>query len=508
MALSEEKQTTREIVSIDPITLNSYSFSKNEIKLHKLEKSNKDSFFITYLPTRDILYSTIDINANIPESDFKDAIEVKVYDELGLDPSIDYSIHHSEIESKDSKSRSFSVFIVDTALIKAKMTPIAEKTKYIDFVSTPPFLIKALYQKNLVEPDGVHCFIYFQKNDAFLAIYSNGEHLYSKSFQYSLKEINEKFCALIGERIEEEDFYKFLINDGFRTAKSNYQQSLMQLFGEIFLYLNDVIVFAKRTCAFDTINRAFIGSEIGAFSGITEYGKSYLGLDSSEFNFSIAINSKEWYVDQIHILMMLSAQLYLQDAFDGTNFSLNRRPPPLKERPAGKLLAVLGASLVAGLAFPLGQLAYDTYLTILLTKDRNEYSTILQKTSNIRQQLAALKVEKEKIDALVKEETTKFDFRKKLLNEIYSKKISYPMKAKTLVDFFTLSNQSNSKVQSAGFSKNQFYFNIHNKYDKPITELISELTKLEKYIVNTNQIIKNEEQQLYTSKISLGLKNE
>ena len=341
MASSEEKLPIREIVSIDPVTLNAYSFSKNEIKLHKLEKSNKDSFFISYLPTRDILYSTIDINSNIPESDFKDAIEVKVYDELGLDPSIDYTIHYSEITSKDSKSRSFNIFIVDTALIQNRFSPVAEKTKYIDFVSTPPFLIKSLYQKNLIEPDGTHCFIYFQKNDAFIAIYGNGEHLYSKSFQYSLKEINEKFCALIGERIEEEDFYKFLMNEGFRTTKTAYQQALMQLFGEIFLYINDVIVFAKRTSNFDSVSRAFIGSEIGAFSGITEYGKSYLGLDSSEFNFNIAINSKEWYIDQVHILMMLSAQLYLQDNFDGINFSLHKRPPPLMARPACPLIHII-----------------------------------------------------------------------------------------------------------------------------------------------------------------------
>lgn len=79
------------------------------------------------------------------------------------------------------------------------------------------------------------------------------------------------------------------------------------------------------------------------------------------------------------------------------------------------------------------------------------------------------------------------------------------MKAKTLIEFFTLSNQSSAKVQSVNFVKNYFYFSIYNKYDKPITELISELTKLEKYTVNTDKISKDKKEQLYTSTISLGL---
>ena len=64
----------------------------------------------------------------------------------------------------------------------------------------------------------------------------------------------------------------------------------MQLFGEIFLYINDVLVFTKRSYNIDVIDRIYIGSEIGTFSGIAEYGKSYLGLESYEFNFSMAIN--------------------------------------------------------------------------------------------------------------------------------------------------------------------------------------------------------------------------
>lgn len=508
MTTSEGQRQISDIISIDPLSLHSYSYSKNEIKLNKLEKSSKNAFFISYIQTRDLIHSTIDISRNIPENDLKDAIEIKVYDELALDSSIEYAIHYTETESKDSKMRAYNVFVVDTTLLDTKLSTLRSKIKYIDFLSTPPFLVKSLYQKNLIEPEGTHCFIYFQRTDAFLAIYKNGEYLYSKSLHYSLKEISEKFCELLGERVDEEEFYKLLVNEGLRTTKAHYQQHLMKLFGEIFLYVNDVLVFAKRSYGIDMIHKTYIGSEIGVFSGIKEYGQSYLGLESHAFNFSIAINSKEWYIDQLHILMMLSAQVHWENPFEGINFSPYKRPPPFNQRASGKLVSVVGLGILFGLAFPLYQIGYDTYLNILLSQNNDQYNELIRKTSHIRQTLAALKVEKEKVDALVDAETTKFEFRKKLLNEIYNKKISYPMKAQMLSEIFELSNQSFSKISSVHFKQNNFDFLVHNKDEKRITEFISGLTKLEKYKINTDKISKDEIGHSYTSKISVGLKNE
>ena len=116
MAAPEDRRYSSEIVSIDPLSLVSYAYSKNEIKLNKLEKSDKNAFFISYLQTRDVISATIDISRNIPDSDLKDAIEIKVYDELALDSAIEYVISYTETDSKDTKNRSFNVFIIDATL--------------------------------------------------------------------------------------------------------------------------------------------------------------------------------------------------------------------------------------------------------------------------------------------------------------------------------------------------------------------------------------------------------
>lgn len=508
MSKPEEKRQIFDIVSIDPFYYHAFSYAKNEIRASTLEKSDKTSFFISYIRTRDIINSTIDISRNVPDSDLKDAIDIKTYDELALDSSIEYAISYIETESKEAKNRTFNVFVIDLGLLKSRLSPISEKTSYIDYVTSAPFLVKSLYTKNLIEKNDIHGFVYLQKNDAFLAIYKNGEYLYSKSLHYSLKEMNEKFCELLGERIEEEGFYKILMQKESNTQDNPYNAPLNQLMGEIFSYINDVLVFVKRSYGIESFDKIYIGSEIGVFSGLEDQAKERLSLDIFPFNFSIAINSKDWYIDQLHILMMLSAQVYIENPDETLNFSIFKRPPPLRQRASGKLLSVLGLSIVIALAFPLYQLAYDTYLSIVLQQKTKEYNAIFKRTSDIRAQLASLKIEKEKIDVLVGAETKKFEFRKKLLDEIYNKKISYPMKAQMLLEIFELSNQSQSKVELVTFNNNRLDISVRNVSEKKITEFIQALTLLKKYKITTDKIIKDDELKLYTSTISIGLFND
>ncbi|MCF6172860.1 MAG: hypothetical protein L3J44_03650 [Campylobacteraceae bacterium] len=507
MATKKDKNYSS-IVSIDQITLNSYEYIKNEIKVNKLEKSKKDSFFTSYIPAKDIITASIEMSRSIPDDDLKDAIEIKVYDELGLDSAVNYSITYLETETNDTRNRIYNVFVIDSTLVDERLTPVKKHTRYIDYVTGAPFLLQSLYKKNLLEPDTVDCFVYFQKEDAFLAIYRDGEYMYSKSLHYSLTQINEKFCELLGERIDEKDFNNLLTNEGLKGSNLDYQQHLMKLFGEIFLYINDVLVYAKRSYSLETIDRIYIGSEIGELLGLDEYAQSYLGLEAHEFNFSIAINSKEWYIDQIHILMILSAQVYFDEKDDNLNFSSFKRPPPLSERTSGKLLGTVIASIIISLAYPGYQLGYDYFLQIKLASQRKVFVKLNKRTIIIKRELASIKNAKNKVNTLLKKESKKFEFRKKLLNEIYAKKISYPMKALILSELFKISNKYKSKIISADFKDGKLVFDIQNRSDKKITEFIQELTKLNKYKINTDKIVKDEKKRRYLSQISIGIDNE
>ena len=505
MAKKSNKSSFSEIVSIDPISLQSYVYAKNEIKPTKLDKSNKNSFFISYIQTKDVISASVEISRNIGDSDLKNAIEIRVYDELGLDSAIEYTITYIEAETNDTKSRVFDVFIIDAQLIESQLNDIRKKTSYIDYVTTAPFLISALYQKALLESDSTDCFVYFQKNDAFLAIYKSGTYLYSKSLHYSLSELTEKFCELLGERIDEDEFYKILTTEGLKSTNTTYQSFLMQLFGELFLYINDVIVFAKRSYSIENIDKIYIGSEVGTLIGVDEYAQSYLGLESYEFNFNIAINSKEWYIDQIHILMVLTSQVYLENKNDELNFSIFRRPPPLKDRPVGKLLGITAASIILTSAYPAYQYGYSQFLQIQVNQATSEYRKANKEANAIRAKIANLKKDRAKVVKLVKKESGKLEFKRKLLTEINKKKTEYSMKALILVELIKISNKYSSKLSSIEYKDGGINLYIQNRNEKKITEFIKELTKLKKYKISTDKIQRDDKENLYLSQIRIGL---
>jgi hypothetical protein len=507
MASNKNKNFSR-IVSADPISLISYEYYKKEIKLHNLEKNKKDTFTISYIPSKDIIFATIDISRNIPDSDLRDAIEIKVYDELGLDSTINYSITYLETETNDTNNRIYNVFVIDAAVSNARLSEIKKHTKYVDYATGAPFLIQSLYKKAFIEPDGTDCFVYFQKEDAFLAIYRDGEYVYSKSLHYSLTQINEKFCELIGERIDDKDFEKLLTKDGPKGVNLDYQQHLMKLFGEIFLYINDILIYAKRSYSLESIDKIYIGSEVGVILGVEEYAQSYLGLETYDFNFNIAKNSKDWYIDQIQVMMILTAQFYFEEKDDSLNFSSFKRPPPLSQRPLGKLMGVLAASLVLSFSYPAYQLGYSYFLQLKLSQQSKEYKKLNLKTTAIKRELATLKKQEEKLKKLLGKEQTKFNFRKKLLTQIYEKKISYPMKALILAEIFKISNRYHSKIKDVEFKDDKFTLDVQNRSDKKITEFIKSLTALNKYNINTEKIEKVDKKQMYISKITVGLNNE
>jgi len=495
------------IVTIDSETKRSYRFERNEIKPHNLDKSSRTGeFFISYIRTKDLITSTMEVSRSIPDSDLQDAVEIKAYDELGLDTTVEYKISFFEIETNDTINRLLNIFAIDASLVRSQFEPIRSKTRYIDYITTAPYLIHALYQKKLLDESGVHCFVYFQKSDAFLAIYRAGQYLYSKSLRYSLQEISEKFCESIGERVDEEDFYQLLANEGLKLSNPLYQQHLMKLFGEVFLYINDVLIFSKRSHNIDSIDRFYIGSEIGIIGGIDEYSKSYLGLESYDFNFNVAINSKEWYIDQMHILMVIAAQVYLENPEEAENFTIFKRPPAFAKRPSGKLFGFVGAALLLTLAWPAYQVGHGIKFNYDYRQLSQKYNVLKQENDQIKATITSLEKEKVSLNEKRKAQSDRLEFRKKLLNEIHDKKAKYPMKGVIIHELATLINERGIKVEQIQILENELTLSLVSRNEKRLTELLKDISHHGDYAVSTKEIAKPEESLFYSSDVSVKVK--
>jgi hypothetical protein len=350
--------------------------------------------------------------------------------------------------------------------------PIKEETKYIDLIVPAPLLYRGLYKKEILPDNKAHCFVYFTQNDAFVTIYQNGQYLYSKSLEFSLEQIYDKYCESIGEKVDEKEFYTVLESEGLKTTNSDYQQSFMKIFAEIFITINDIIIYAKRAFELDSIDQMFIGSEKGPIIGLDDYSQNYLGLHSSDFNFNYNISSDEWYTDQLQYLMLLNALDYIEDESSVVNLTTYPRPPSFVNRASGQFIISTAAAVVLSLAYPLvylvGSYVNEAKIYALtiennkLTAESNKYKKILNEKKS------QIKVLDDKIKVL----SDTYDGKAKTLTSIYDKKVNYRLKSGIYHTIAKELNQFDVYVDKIQSEKDTLSLSLLSSDDRKFTEVI------------------------------------
>ena len=500
------------IITIDSTSGKSYRFYNNEIKPNKLTNFKKDNFYISTITSKNIVTDSIEISRNIPDEDLQSAIDVQVYDELNLDPAIQYTIYYKEFFGyENSGKRKFNIFAIETEKLKEEFSGIIKKVKYIDYILPESLLFKSLYRKNLLEKESVDCFLYFKQKDAFLAIYADGEYIYSKSINYSLERMHEKFCEITGENYPYDDFIQYIKTGSSPNISGDNQRLIIKLYKEIFVYVNDVIFYAKRAYLIENIDKIYINSSIGMFKNIDRYIRTYLDIEPHELSFTVAKNIKEIESEQLHNLMVIAAIDYIEEPDDTLNFSIFKRPPPFRQRAVGKVFYIFLLSLVLSLAYPIYQFGYTYFLKVRINSLQAKEHQLNLKANSIRNQLIQLNKENKIIEKKFKKEFTKLNFREKLLNQIYSKKINYSVKVKILNEIFKKIDKYNCKIYNVKIGKEKpnrmfMIFSIFSRSDKNITELIKSLTEVKSYSVSTKKIKKDTKQRVYLSDVKVVLK--
>ncbi len=499
------KPANKKIIAVDPYSLTSYEYDKNVITKGNVKSFDQKSFYNSYVQTKDIISNTVDIDNDVSNEDLRDAIEIKAYDELGLESAKEYSIFYFESDKADNEYKVFNVIAIDKMRLDEVFGNLKD-IKYIDYITAAPFLMKSLYNRNLLSMENTDCFVFFHKDDAFVTIYQNGEYVFSKSIRYSLKNISDTFSKELGKRVDESEFYSMLIKSGFQNQNSAYQQQLMKLFGEVFVYINDVILYAKRAYGLDKINDIYLGTEIGHIPGIAEFCYNYINIQTQKLEFKISKNANEIDINPLQTLLIINAQDYQHNFDESFNVSIFKRPPPLRQRPSGKLMQTVAAALVISLAYPGYQFVYDNFflkenLKTLINQD-NELSI---RVASMKKELTIVNESKKAVEGKLEVKNQDLDFRTKLLKEIYSKKVSYPMKAKVLTELFDKINKHDSKVISVSNDDKEMIVTVRSLHDKSITELMKDISVTRGYDVSTELIKKDDNTTYYQSAIKVGL---
>ena len=504
---AEKGSTT--IVTIDRVNEQTFGFAGNEVfHYERIKKGAKNEFYITYLPYKDILTTTVEVSRSTPDDEIIDAITIKTYEDLSLNPDDDFKITYLESDMSDNDNRIYNVFVVNNSILRSDLSYIADNTKYIDYVAKAPFLMYSLYKRNILPSNTVDCFIYFQEEDAFLVIYQNGKYLDSRSIRYNLKFIWDKFVELSGDRVDVKDFYSMLSKDGLISENAIDGDNLIQIFDEMFLYISDILTSITKVNKI-SLDNVFFGTDIGNIKGSEEFITERLGVEPKPFDFNIAINQKDFEdLTQLDVLMMLTAKEYLINKDDEYNYSTFLRPPPLAQRPVGKLIGVGVAALIAILAYPAYQYAHGFYNQKLTEKKEIEYAQKDKEKKRIESALANLQDQINKKREEITAEQKILKERSDLLTAMYNKKVEYPMKSKAIFDMTNMINKQSGELVAIHNIDENLTFEVRTETEKKMTELLKAISNTKGYNVDTKLILLDENNQTiaYESNVSVEMK--
>jgi len=466
----------KNIITINPYIDSFYEYKNQEFKKLNSLNYNDKNYTISYVANKDMIITSLDVGYDVEVDELDDLLYMKAYEELGLDEEIDYSISYEKRDS-DENSNIYNLFITEAEILDRKFSEVQKETKYIDLLVPVPLLFKTLYKNNVLENKDAHCYVYFTMTDAFVAIYKDGNFIYSKSLEFSLEQIYEKYCALIGEKIDKKEFFEILDSEGLKTTNAEYQQNLMKIFGEIFLQINDIVIYAKRAYNIDSIQKLFLGSVSSPIVGLSDYGYNYLGIPAFNLDFTFDIKNDEWYVDQLQYLMLKSGLDYIQDPKGTLNVTTYHRPPVFAKRSSGQFIISIILTSVLAIGAPLFYLipaytleGYNYQLSSendALATESNKYKNILrEKKELIKQNRNQLK----KLETI-------FDGKAKTLTSIYTKKVNYQFKSNFLYIFSKDLEKYQLHLEEISSDEDDFTLSLLSKDEKNITKYIKYVSK-------------------------------
>ena len=507
----ESQHSFSSVISVNPYKdtyLSGISSFLNEVSSPEFAK---DQFAISYLNTQSFINSQIEISKNIPDEDLQDAISNKAYDELALDQAVEYQIQYIEtFNNLDDENRHFHIFIVDPLTVLETYDTVVQNIKYIDVIIPSPLLIKSLYSKEIVDNNGVHCYIYFQENDAFITIYNEKEFVYTKSIKYSLLQMHERFCELYGEQVQYKDFINFISKESLKDTTSEYKEFIIKLYKELFANINDILTYVKRAFEIEKIDHIYIGSQIQTVTKLNEMLEVELNIKASDFDFDYGFESNDIYIDQLHALMHIYTTLNDDEKYTN-NFSVYHRPPKFTKRESGKIIILIAASFAIAFAYPITYWVL-TYAQSLQQNLLQEQYTELHNVKITREAtINNRETDKTKALTLLKQEKEEYTNKKNTLVKIHDVKVNYPMKAKILSKFSKDLNRFKVRMEWLSYEEDEktknFILNLVSSNDKKITQLVEYLTKTHegKFTFSLKEISYDEDDKKYFSELKVGI---
>jgi hypothetical protein len=384
-----------------PATSDSFIFySPTSDRTFKIEKNfvsacgslPESGRFVSFLTPQVVRNEELALSKFIPNEELASNIEIKAFDELGLDAEMDYKIVFELNETLSAKRTDgqniYNIYIASALETDDYLQKLLEKTKYIDSTLFAPLALKRFFHEGYLHNDKTYVLVYLYKNLSFLCIYDGGNLSYIKGLKVTLDGWYALYCDSVGDKLPFADFVQlFCKADNIEAV-----EALMNGYKiELFKAFSDVLTHAKRLLGLQKFDTIFISSEYGDIVGIDELGKQYFETPIKHLNFKLALFGEP--IDSLSAAIILDA---IEGA--GLEFTTHVRPLPVMQRKSGKFLALVFASIVVCLVAP-----FAKYMTLSenITKLQKEYDRVGAKQGEAEALIGQKNTESKQLEAQI-----------------------------------------------------------------------------------------------------------
>jgi len=332
---------------IDPFDSISISYDGKSFD----NRLDKKSFIGSRVSYSDVILHSFKVPESMSDEDLNTNVEIKMYDDAGLDLQKKYKIAFIRKDLDFEDSVLIEAFAIETDRITESLSLVLNKTKHIDFLALPFLSFTTLYKNKIIEPKN-DLFVYMDEHESFLSIYKDGKYLSTKSL-INLDEIRKKL-EVAGIDITIEALKEHLSNKGLDA--STYERGETTLFNELetifyamLTKINDIVVYNRSVFGFEKIDRIFLSMQNGRLKGIREFIKNF-NTDEVEVRDFNLFRDKE---DGDFFEKIVTSYIY--DKFDQKDFRHNltifEREPAFYKKESGKIFIVAGSLVFLSLLF-------------------------------------------------------------------------------------------------------------------------------------------------------------
>lgn len=423
-------------------------------------KADKKSYITSRVSYSDIVLHSFKVPSTIKEDELKSSVEIKMYEDAGLDLQKRYKIAYVKKELDFEENILVEAFAIEIDKITASLSEVLRHSKFIDFLALPFLSFTTLYRNKIIAPKN-DLFLYIDEHEAFLSIYKDSKYLSTKSIM-SLEEMS-KSLANSGIEISPTELKEHLHAKGldpslYERGESLLFNALEEIFSTMFTKINDIVVYNRSIFGFENIDRIFLSMQNGRIKGIKEFITNFGFADVEVLDFNLFKEKAEGNYFKRIVTSYAYDKLIADDMRH--NLSVFDREPPFYKKESGKTIIVAASVLLVTLAF-IGALFYE--------------STVLeQQKETLELQYNAMKKSEQKYKA----EIAKVD---KELKELNTQK----EKQKTRVDNITQSISRLEALSKDSHDYSEFILDIN--------------TLLQKYALSTTQIELNDKKTMSIS---------